>query len=93
MDGAQIGGLLWQSDNRDSDPESRVDAQELRQQLIEGIDALNEQERLVLSMYYYENLTMKEIGGILGVSEQRIGQINRKLIQKLRDKLERYMKG
>ena len=44
-------------------------------------------------MYYYENLTMKEIGGILGVSEQRIGQINRKLIQKLRDKLERYMKG
>ncbi len=93
VDGAQIGGLLWQSDNRDSDPESRVDAQELRQQLIEGIDALNEQERLVLSMYYYENLTMKEIGGILGVSEQRIGQINRKLIQKLRDKLERYMKG
>ena len=32
VDGAQIGGLLWQSDNRDSDPESRVDAQELRQQ-------------------------------------------------------------
>ncbi len=36
---------------------------------------------------------MTESGGIRGVSEQRIGQINRKLIQKLRDKLERYMKG
>ena len=36
---------------------------------------------------------MKEIGGVLGVSEQRIGQINRKLIQKLRNKLEQYMKG
>ena len=58
-----------------------------------AIDSLNEQERHVLSLYYYENLTMKEIGGVLGVSEQRIGQINRKLIQKLRNKLEQYMKG
>lgn len=47
----------------------------------------------MLSLYYYEELTMKEIGQVMGVSEQRIGQINRKLIKKLRTKLTLYMKG
>ena len=74
-------------------PEEQMDEQELRQELAKAIDSLGEQERTVLSLYYYENLTMREIGQVMGVSEQRIGQINRKLIQKLRDKLERYMKG
>lgn len=74
-------------------PEERMDEQELRQELAGAIDSLNEQERTVLSLYYYENLTMREIGQVMGVSEQRIGQINRKLIRKLRDKMVDYMKG
>lgn len=74
-------------------PEERMDEQELRQELAVAIDSLNEQERTVLSLYYYENLTMREIGQVMGVSEQRIGQINRKLIRKLRDKMIDYMKG
>ena len=77
----------------DPGPEERLDEQELRQQLALAIDELNEQERTVLSLYYYENLTMREIGEVMGVSEQRIGQINRKLIKKLRDQLSDYMKG
>ena len=67
--------------------------EELRQELARAIDELNQQERTVLSLYYYEELTMKEIGQVMGVSEQRIGQINRKLIKKLRTKLTLYMKG
>ena len=64
-----------------------MDEQELRSQLMKAIDELNEQERTVLSLYYYEDLTMREIGQVLGVSEQRVGQINQKLIRKLREKL------
>ena len=61
--------------------------------LANAIDSLNEQERTVLSLYYYENLSMKEIGKVMHVSEQRIGQINRKLLNKLRDKLSQFVKG
>ena len=60
---------------------------------MQAIDTLNEQERTVLSLYYYEDLTMKEIGEVMGVSEQRIGQVNRKLIKKLKEILSSYMKG
>ena len=67
--------------------------EELRQELARAIDELNQQERTVLSLYYYEELTMKEIGQVMGVSEQRIGQINRKLIKKLRARMVGYMKG
>ena len=75
------------------DPQENIDQQELKRALAEAIDSLNEQERTVLSLYYYENLTMKEIGQVMEVSEQRIGQINRKLIEKLRDKLSQYIGG
>ena len=75
------------------DPEDEMDEQELRSQLMKAIDELNEQERTVLSLYYYEDLTMREIGQVLGVSEQRVGQINQKLIRKLREKLAYYTKG
>ena len=75
------------------DPEQNIDRQELKQALMAAIDQLNEQERTVLSLYYYENLTMREIGLTMGVSEQRIGQINRKLIKKLRDKMSPFIGG
>ena len=75
------------------DPEDEMDEQELHSQLMKAIDELNEQERTVLSLYYYEDLTMREIGQVLGVSEQRVGQINQKLIRKLREKLAYYTKG
>ena len=74
-------------------PEEQMDEQELRQEQARAIDELNQQERTVLSLYYYEELTMKEIGQVMGVSEQRIGQINRKLIKKLRARMVGYMKG
>lgn len=89
--GPQAHGL-W-SDSKESDPEGTIDEEELRRELSEAIEGLNEQERTVLSLYYYENLTMKEISQVMQVSEQRIGQINRKLILKLRERLAIFMKG
>lgn len=86
-------GLMWPLSDNDSDPEGHIDETELKQVLAQEIDKLNDQERMVLSMYYYEEMTMREICRVMGVSEQRIGQINRKLVTKLRAALVTYMKG
>ena len=87
----QMNHVRLQED--DLGPEEQMDEKELRQELARAIDDLGEQERTVLSLYYYEELTMKEIGQVMGVSEQRVGQINRKLITKLRARMMGYMKG
>jgi RNA polymerase sigma factor for flagellar operon FliA len=57
---------------------------ELRQRLIDAIETLPEKERLVLTLYYYEELTMKEIGLTLGVVESRVSQIHSAAVVKLR---------
>lgn len=57
---------------------------ELRQRLTEAIETLPEKERLVVSLYYHEELTMKEIGVVLGVVESRVSQIHTAAVLKLR---------
>ena len=57
---------------------------ELRQRLIDAIETLPEKERLVLTLYYYEELTMKEIGQTLGVVESRVSQIHSASVVRLR---------
>ncbi|MDP6460157.1 MAG: sigma-70 family RNA polymerase sigma factor, partial [Gemmatimonadota bacterium] len=52
-----------------------------------AIGRLPSRERLVIALYYYERLTLKEIGSLLGVSESRISQIHTKAVQRLRGKL------
>lgn len=72
-------------------PEERVEKQEMKELLGELIDSLPEKERLVVTLYYYEELTLKEIAAILGVSESRASQIHSKVILKLRTKLQYAM--
>ena len=60
---------------------------EAKQRLIAGIEALPERERLVMTLYYYEELTMKEIGTVLGVVESRVSQIHHLALGRLRSKL------
>lgn len=71
-------------------PESYVDKQELATMLAEAIDKLTDKEKRVITLYYFEDLTLKEISSILGVSESRISQIHSKAILRLQAKLGRY---
>lgn len=60
---------------------------EIREHLAEAISELGEKERLVLSLYYYEELTMKEVGAVLGVVESRVSQIHTLALVRLRSRL------
>lgn len=70
-------------------PEQRMEVVELKEILSQSIDKLPEKERIVVSLYYYEELTLKEISLIMKVSESRISQLHTKAIMRMRGKLER----
>jgi RNA polymerase sigma factor for flagellar operon FliA len=78
------------ADENNVDALSVMGQQEARQVLIEAIDTLAEKERLVVTLYYHEELTMKEIGQVMGYTESRISQLHTKSMIKLRGKLGEY---
>jgi RNA polymerase sigma factor FliA len=61
---------------------------ESKDELLEAINALTEQERLVIALYYYEEMTLKEIGETLGISESRVSQIHTKAIGRMRTRMQ-----
>jgi RNA polymerase sigma factor for flagellar operon FliA len=69
------------------DPLGLLGLAELRQQVAQAIDGLPEKEKLVVSLYYYDELTMREIGEVLGYTESRISQMHTKAILRLRARL------
>ncbi len=71
----------------EDDPLFRCLKGEMKQRLADAIDELPEKERLVLTLYYYEELTMKEIGLTLGVVESRVSQIHSSAVVRLRSAL------
>ena len=74
-------------------PEQVVDRQELKRTLAEAIESLNENEQKVIAFYYYEELTLKEISKVLGVSESRVSQLHTKALKKMRDKIGKENMG
>ncbi|MCH8070627.1 MAG: FliA/WhiG family RNA polymerase sigma factor [Proteobacteria bacterium] len=72
----------------DVDPQTQMRLTELKNLIAAAIDSLPEKERLMVSLYYYEELTMKEIGEVLGITESRISQIHSKAVYRLRTKLK-----
>jgi RNA polymerase sigma factor for flagellar operon FliA len=70
------------------DPQAVVDQSELRDRIADAIAALPEREKLVVALYYYENLTLREIGEVLGVTESRVSQLHTKAVLRLRSKLQ-----
>ena len=72
-------------------PENRLLDKELKQTLTELIDSLPEKERLVITLYYYEGLLLKEIADILEVTESRVSQIHSKVLLRLKAKLKASM--
>lgn len=69
-----------------------LNLKELRSALGSAIDELPEKERLVVTLYYFEELTMKEIGKVLNISESRVCQLHGKVLVKLRNKMEQFRK-
>ena len=70
-------------------PYEAIDKEELRGVLASSIERLPEKEKKVISLYYFSEITMKEIGKILDLTESRVSQIHTKAVTKLRSKLRR----
>lgn len=74
-------------------PDTIVEKEEIKRVIIQAINELPEKEKKVLVLYYYEDLTLKEIGQVLEVTESRISQLHTKAIMRLRAKLTNIKKG
>ncbi len=79
--------LVYLPNRPEDDPLFRYLHAEMRERLTEAIDHLPERERLVMTLYYYEEMTMKEIGIILGVQQARVSQIHASAVLHLRARL------
>ena len=78
-------------DKNANKPDEIVERAELRSILVFSIKELKEIEKNVIALYYYEQLTLKEIGEVLSVSESRVSQIHTKIIILLRNKIKDYL--
>jgi RNA polymerase sigma factor for flagellar operon FliA len=96
----EIGNLIPQSGTDDvgqinpasaaTDPLRSLKLTEVRDIIAQGIEKLPKNEQTVVSLYYYEELTMKEIGKIMGYTESRISQLHTKAVLRLRTSLKEY---
>ena len=86
--GDQVSLLDTLQDPDAPDPQQVLDASELKDRLADAISALPEREKLVIALYYYENLTLREIGEVLGVTESRISQLHTKAVLRLKSRLQ-----
>lgn len=72
-------------------PETVIEKSELKDVLAEALELLTEKEKKVVLLYYYEELTLKEISHVLEVSESRISQLHTKALQKMKTKMGKYI--
>ncbi len=82
-----IMGII--EDKNSPSPEQSYEEKEQIEILAKAIESLNEKDRTVLNLYYYEKLTLKEIGAVLGVSESRVCQLHSRAIRNLREKMKK----
>ena len=89
MQGGPVGGLHdLIGDHAATDPASAAEVAEVRARLVRAIGCLGEKERVVTTFYYFENLTLREIGRVLDLTEGRISQILHAALSRLRHSLE-----
>ena len=81
------------ADEKARDSLGAVHLAELQEIMVQAIEALPDKEKLLISLYYYEELTMKEIGQIMGYTESRISQLHTQAMYRLRHRLREYAPG
>ncbi len=86
-DGDQVSLMDTIEDETGPRPEAALDETEMREALADAISRLPEREKLVVTLYYYEELTLREIGEVLGVTESRVSQLHTKAILRLKARL------
>ncbi len=74
-------------DDSAEDPVAMFETEEIKTILASAIERLPEREKMVIALYYYEGLTLKEIGEVLGVTESRVSQLHTKAVLRLRARL------
>jgi RNA polymerase sigma factor FliA len=85
--GDQVSLLDTLQDPGAPDPAHVIDATDLKDRIADAIARLPEREKLVVALYYYENLTLREIGEVLGVTESRVSQLHTKAVLRLRGRM------
>ena len=86
-EGDQVSLLDTIEDTTGPRPAEALDETELREALADAIARLPEREKLVVTLYYYEELTLREIGEVLGVTESRVSQLHTKAVLRLKARL------
>lgn len=86
--GDQVSLLDTLQDPSAVDPAQEMDTTEMKDRLAEAISRLPEREKLVIALYYYENLTLREIGEVLGVTESRVSQLHTTAVLRLKSRLQ-----
>ena len=86
-DGDQIALIDTIEDADAPDPQRSLSQTEMREAIADAIARLPEREKLVVTLYYYEELTLREIGEVLGVTESRVSQLHTKAILRLKARL------
>jgi RNA polymerase sigma factor for flagellar operon FliA len=85
--GDQVALIDTIEDTEAPDPQSSLSQTELREAIADAIARLPEREKLVVTLYYYEELTLREIGEVLGVTESRVSQLHTKAVLRLKARL------
>ena len=85
--GDQVALIDTIEDTQGPEPQSAFAQTELREMVADAITSLPEREKLVITLYYYEDLTLREIGEVLGVTESRVSQLHTKAILRLKARL------
>jgi RNA polymerase sigma factor FliA len=86
-DDSEESGVLDVADESGLSPHENIERDGMRDALAEAIGGLPEREQLVMSLYYEQELNLKEIGAVLGVSESRVCQIHGQAVIRLRSRL------
>lgn len=93
QDGEDGDPPVYQVEDPDAEPSAELESEEFRQALADAIRALPEREALVMSLYYEEELNLKEIGEVLGVTESRVCQIHGQALARVRARVQAQVSG